>query len=130
MHLIPERSGKPSVRRTETFTGEVWADPVSGDDPVVNLVAFAPRARTYWHRHEGGQLIVATHGSGFVVREDGLGGPIQAGQSVWTPAGEMHWHGAGPDSLLTQTAYSFGPTEWLHEVSDEEYERTVREASW
>ncbi|WP_345603446.1 cupin domain-containing protein [Pseudonocardia adelaidensis] len=93
-------------------------------------MAFAPAARTYWHRHDGGQLIVVTHGSGFVVGQDGLGAPLTAGQSVWTPAGEVHWHGAGPDSLLTHTAYSFGPTEWLGEVSDEEYEQAVRDARW
>jgi quercetin dioxygenase-like cupin family protein len=131
MHLIRARSGRPSVRRTDTFTGEVWADPVSapGEDPMANTVAFAPGARTFWHRHEGGQLIIATHGSGFVVREDGSGGPIVAGQSVWTPAGEVHWHGAGPDSLLTHTAYSFGSAEWLDEVSEQEYLEGIR-ATW
>ncbi|WP_328391864.1 cupin domain-containing protein [Nocardia sp. NBC_00416] len=130
MHLIPPRSGEPSVRRTATFTGEVWADPVSSGEPTVNIVVFAPGARTYWHRHHGGQLIIASHGRGFVVRDDGGGGPVVAGQSIWTPAGEMHWHGAGPDSVFAQTAYSFGTTEWLHEVLDEEYERAVQEASW
>jgi quercetin dioxygenase-like cupin family protein len=132
MHLIPARSGRPTVARTDTFTGVVHGDPVSapGDDPLVNTVVFAPGARTHWHRHAGGQLVVATHGLGYVVRDDGHGGPIEAGQSVWTPAGELHWHGAGPESLLTHTAYSFGAVEWLDEVTDEEYERGVREARW
>jgi quercetin dioxygenase-like cupin family protein len=132
VHLIRARAGRPSAQRTDTFTGTVWGDPVSaaGDDPVANTVVFAPGARTYWHRHEGGQLILATAGTGFVVRDDGHGGALHSGQSVWTPGGEIHWHGAGPDSLLTHTAFSFGPTEWLHEVSDEDYERGVREASW
>ena len=130
MHLIPARAGTPSVRRTDTFTGQVWADPISTADPIVNMVAFTPRARTFWHRHEGGQLIVATHGSGFVVGQNGRGGPVVAGQSVWTSPGELHWHGAGPDSLLTHVACSFGHTEWLHEVSEEDYERALADASW
>lgn len=130
MHLIPARAGTPSVRRTDTFTGEVWADPVFGDDPVVNLVVFAPRARTFWHRHDSGQLIEATHGRGFVVGDDGHGGPVLAGQAVWTPAGGVHWYGAGPNSLLTQVAYSFGHTEWLGEVSEQDYERALVAASW
>jgi quercetin dioxygenase-like cupin family protein len=130
MHLIRARSGGPSARRGDTFTGEVWADPVSGGDPTANLVVFAPRARTYWHHHAGGQLIVASHGRGLVVDAEGRGGPVEAGQSVWTPAGEVHWHGAGGDSLFTQTAYSFGATTWLHEVSEQEYEQAVADASW
>lgn len=131
MHLIRSRSGRPSGRRTGTFTGEVWGDPVSpeGSDPVVNTVLFAPGARTYWHRHTAGQLIVATHGAGFVGAEDGHGLAVAAGQSVWTPGGEIHWHGAGPNSLLTHTAYSFGPTEWLAEVSEEDYLRAFEEGS-
>lgn len=132
MHLIPSRAGRPSARRTETFTGEVWGDPASqeGTYPVANTVVFTPGARTYWHRHEAGQLIVATHGTGFAVRQDGHGGALHAGESVWTPGGEVHSHGAGPDSLLTHIAYSFGPTEWFGEVTQDEYLRAVRRSSW
>lgn len=132
MHLINFRAGRPSAQRTDTFTGPVWGDPVSaaGDDPVANTVAFAPGARTYWHRHEGGQLIIATHGLGYVVGNDDHGGVVRAGQSVWTPGGEVHWHGAGPDSLLTHTAFSFGVTEWLDEVSEDDYLRGIRDARW
>lgn len=132
MHLIGSRNGRPSTRRTDTFTGTVWGDPVSaaGDDPLANTVVFAPGSRTHWHRHERGQLILATHGLGYVVRDDGHGGAVRAGESVWTPGGEVHWHGAGPDSLLTHTAFSFGTTQWLDEVSDDDYERAVREGRW
>jgi quercetin dioxygenase-like cupin family protein len=128
VHLIRARAGRPSVRRTGTFTGDVWGDPVSeaGTDPTVNTVMFAPGARTYWHRHEGGQLIVVTHGVGLVIRDDGLAIALRAGESVWTPGGEAHCHGAGPDSLLCHTAYSFGETQWLGELGDEDYESGAR----
>ncbi|MFC5236065.1 AraC family ligand binding domain-containing protein [Pseudonocardia zijingensis] len=131
--MIRARSGRPTVPRTDTLTGAVFADPAStpGEEPFVNDVVFTPGARTYWHRHGGGQLIVVSHGRGWVVRADGYGGPVEAGQSVWTAPGELHWHGAGPESFWVQRAYSFGTTaEWFAEVSDEEYARAVQEARW
>ncbi|KAA9149535.1 cupin domain-containing protein [Amycolatopsis acidicola] len=131
MHLIEARAGRPSIQRTDTFTGTVWADPVSaaGDDPTINSVLFTPRARTYWHRHEGGQLLTATQGQGVVVDETGQVIVLKEGRRVWTPAGQAHWHGGGPDSLLGHTACSFGATEWLEPVSDEDYERATRRIS-
>jgi quercetin dioxygenase-like cupin family protein len=132
MHLIRQRAGRPSEQRSDTFTGSVWGDPLSqpGQDPVANTVVFAPGARTYWHRHEGGQLVFPSSGRGFVVRDDGQGGAVQVGDAIWTPGGEVHWHGAAPDSVLVHTAFSFGATEWLHEVDEEDYQRAVREARW
>ena len=130
MQLIPARAGRPTTRRSETFTGEVWGDPVTapGADPMVNTVVFAPGGRTYWHRHDGGQLLVARTGEGLVVAEDGTTYRLVEGESVWTPSGELHWHGAGPESLLAHSAFSFGTTRWLHEVTDEEYAAAVRAA--
>jgi quercetin dioxygenase-like cupin family protein len=91
---------------------------------------FTPGARTHWHRHHGGQLLIATHGIDYVIAQHGHGAVVRGGQSVWTPASEIHWHGAGPDSLFTRTAISFGPTEWLDEVSDDQYRHCIREARW
>jgi quercetin dioxygenase-like cupin family protein len=130
MQFIDTRAGLPSARRTETFTGTVWGDPVSdpGTDPTASTVVFAPHGRTYWHRHQGGQLVTASAGEGLVVADDGTSYLVGEGQSVWTPSGETHWHGAGPQSILSHTAYSFGITDWLDEVSDEEYEAGVEAA--
>lgn len=112
----------------DTFTGRVWADPVlaSAPDLTVNAVFFEPRGRTYWHRHSGGQVLVVTHGSGYVRSRDGRGGRLAPGDVVHIPAGEEHWHGAAEDAFLLHLAISIGPTEWLEEVSDADYEAAAR----
>ena len=69
-------AGTQSERRSETFTGEVWADPVlpSTGNVMINSVFFAPGARTHWHRHEAGQILVVTSGQGRVYSRDGKAG--------------------------------------------------------
>jgi quercetin dioxygenase-like cupin family protein len=103
----------------------VWGDNVlkATDGALVNNVFFEPRARTHWHRHERGQLLVVSAGSGHVRSRDGSGEAIRAGDIVWIPPGEEHWHGADSDSYLLHMAVSLGETEWLDPVSDEDYEQ-------
>jgi quercetin dioxygenase-like cupin family protein len=48
---------------------------------------------------------------------------IRAGDTVWCPPGERHWHGAAPDSVMIHTAISLGTTQWAEEVDDSEYAR-------
>jgi quercetin dioxygenase-like cupin family protein len=117
-------AGRPSERRTDTFTGEVWADLVLSDDNLtVNSVFFTPGARTHWHRHGAGQLLVVTSGQGLISTRAGEPEPIQVGDTVWIPPGEEHWHGAGPDTYLLHIAVSLATTEWLEPVSDADYGR-------
>jgi quercetin dioxygenase-like cupin family protein len=116
-------AGAPSQRRPETFSGDVWLDPVLPDAPGV-LVAtanFAPAARTFWHSHSGGQILFVTHGRGYVQTRAGDGAWVAAGDVVHFEPGEEHWHGAGPDSYLVHTAVTLGDSEWLSEVTDAEY---------
>lgn len=117
-----------SERRGDTFTGEVWADPVlaSTGGVTINNVLFTPRARTHWHRHERGQVLVVSSGQGRVYTRDGEGGVIRAGDTVFIPAGEEHWHGADAESYMLHLAISLGKTEWLEPVSDEDYDRGGR----
>jgi quercetin dioxygenase-like cupin family protein len=119
-------AGLPSEQRTETFTGEVWADPVlpSMDGVMVNNVFFAPGSRTHWHRHGAGQLLVVTSGEGRVGLRDGTVEPIGVGDTVWFPPGEEHWHGAASSTYLMHLAVSLESTEWLEPVSDADYERS------
>jgi quercetin dioxygenase-like cupin family protein len=112
-----------SERRTETFTGEVWGDPVlSGTGDVgVNNIFFAPGGRTHWHRHSGVQILCVVGGRGHAYTREGEGGEIRVGDIVYVPADEEHWHGADPDSYLLHTAITFGGHDWLDPVTDEEY---------
>jgi quercetin dioxygenase-like cupin family protein len=95
---------------------------LEGDgDVAVTSVFFAPGARTHWHRHERGQVLHVTSGEGRVYSRGGSGGTIGAGDTVYIPAGEEHWHGAGATTYLVHLAVSLGKTEWLTPVTDEEY---------
>jgi quercetin dioxygenase-like cupin family protein len=116
-------TGTRSELRSETFTGEVWADTVlaRADGVMINNVFFAPSARTHWHRHEVGQILHVLAGRGRIYARDGSGSTIGLGDTVWIPAGEEHWHGAEPDGSLLHLAVSLGTTEWLDPVSDDDY---------
>jgi quercetin dioxygenase-like cupin family protein len=116
-------SGLPSERRGATFTGEVWADTiVPGSHGVtVASIFFTPGARTFWHRHERGQILQVIGGTGFVCAAGGPPEPIRPGDIVWVPAGERHWHGAAPDSFMIHIATSLGTTEWAEEVDEAHY---------
>jgi quercetin dioxygenase-like cupin family protein len=94
----------------------------------VGLVRFAPCARTAWHRHAIGQTLHVTDGVGLVQAR---GGPVivmRPGDTVHTPPGEWHWHGAAPDRFMTHLGMSEASTdptvadvEWGEHVTDTEY---------
>lgn len=114
--------GKPSETRTATFTGTVHMDPVlSAPGVMVNTVIFTPGARTYWHSHPGGQLLIVTGGQGIVANRDGEVHVASSGDIVWAEPGEMHWHGACEDTALIHTAVSHGVTDWREEVGESDY---------
>lgn len=117
------RAGAPSELRTSTFTGTVWGDPVlpTTDGVQINSVSFAPGARTHWHTHEAGQVLIVTSGAGLVYDRNGEGGPITVGDIVFIPPGIEHWHGAAEDSYVVHLAISLKATDWQQPVTDAEY---------
>jgi quercetin dioxygenase-like cupin family protein len=117
VHGRAERTG--SEQRAATVTGEAWFDPVlpATDGTTITTVFFAPAARTYWHSHENGQILQVLAGHGLVCTDGEEPRAIGAGDTVWVPPGERHWHGAAPDSFLTHTAISLGTTRWAEEVA-------------
>jgi quercetin dioxygenase-like cupin family protein len=109
-----------SESRGATFTGQVWADPVmpATDGVAINNVFFTPGARTYWHTHGQGQILQVLAGKGWICVENQPAQPLRAGDTVWIPADERHWHGAAADSYLLHTAISLGRTDWQDEVAE------------
>lgn len=128
MEYVQGRKGdQPSRAGDEgTFSGRAMLDPVLDDGAAakvrVNSVVFEPGGRTYWHSHADGQLLIIGSGRGMVENRDGDRHVLHAGDLVWAPPGEEHWHGAAPDSFLTHTAISLGPTQWGEEVPADHYE--------
>ena len=128
MKIQPKRaSTKGSPDR---FVGDVWIDAIASGEPPsrirVSLVRFAPGARNAWHAHALGQTLHVTEGMGRVQARDGEVVAIRAGDTVQTPPGEWHWHGAAPDHFMTHLAMWEAPTEgpeseWGDLVTDAEY---------
>lgn len=122
---------QPSNRGSaEYFTGSVRIDPVCQPESPARVAAatvtFEPGARTAWHTHPLGQTLIVLSGCG---RAQTWGGPmeeIRAGDVIWFPPGEKHWHGAAPTTGMTHVAIQERgedgkPVEWLEQVSDEQY---------
>lgn len=110
----------------ETFTGNVFSSPMSRapERTVAAIgVMFEPGARSFWHSHPDGQVLYVASGSGRVGNTDGKVVKIAAGDVVYTPAGESHWHGAAPHSYLMHISITTGgATVWEpRAVTDEEY---------
>jgi quercetin dioxygenase-like cupin family protein len=112
------------------FTGDVYVNQVHpAREPsrlIAGYVRFTPGARTNWHSHALGQTLVCTDGIGLVVTRDGTAIRLTAGETVWTPPGEEHWHGATEGNLMCHYALLEGTgdgdgTTWLEPVTDDQY---------
>jgi len=120
----------PSRRMSaDSFTGTVWQDPIIEAPAPARIrsawVRFEPGARTAWHTHPLGQTLHVVSGVG---RVQTLGGPVReihAGDTVWIPPGEKHWHGAAPTVAMTHLAMQEHldgtHVTWLEHVTDEQY---------
>jgi quercetin dioxygenase-like cupin family protein len=113
-----------------TFTGDVYVTPIhSATEPsrlIVALVRFTPGAHTNWHSHAVGQTLHVTDGVGLVGTRDGTVIRMRAGDTVWTPPGEEHWHGATGDTMMChlailEEAAEGETTTWLEPLSDGDY---------
>lgn len=109
----------------ETFTGEVWIDPITRGLPRSQLnvaaVHFTPGARTAWHSHRGGQTLYVSEGRGLVQARGQEIVDLQAGDVVFAPDGEEHWHGATPGQFMTHLSITEGAPHWGAHVTDAEY---------
>jgi len=69
--------------------------------------------------------MTVTSGVGLVQREDGPVEEIRAGDVVWFPADEKHWHGARPGKSMTHIAIQEEQdgeaVTWLEAVSEDQY---------
>ena len=129
------RNGSRPTRRgpADYFTGTVWMDPIVNAPAPARVaaarVAFEPGARTAWHTHPLGQTLYVISGVGRVQKQGELVREIRAGDTVWIPPGEKHWHGAAPDHAMThvaiQEAVNGSAVEWLEKVSDADYSKAV-----
>jgi quercetin dioxygenase-like cupin family protein len=121
---------RPSIQPPKDyFTGTVWQDPVVTAPAPARVVAarvtFEPGARTAWHSHPLGQTLHVLSGVGLVQAKGGPIRRIRAGDTVWIPPGEKHWHGAtasnGMVHLAIQESLDGSHVVWMEKVTDEDY---------
>ena len=82
---------------------------------------FGPGARTKWHSHEGGQIILVEDGVGLYQEKGGPVVELRAGETHYCPPGVVHWHGASPKEGGIQFNTSRGGIMWGDVVTDEEF---------
>ena len=126
-----KRSGSQASRKgaAEWFTGTVRIDPLFQAPEPASVsgghVTFEPGARTAWHTHPLGQTLLITSGLGWVQRDGGPIEEVRAGDVVWFPPSEKHWHGASSATAMThiaiQESLNGKNVDWLEHVTDAQY---------
>jgi quercetin dioxygenase-like cupin family protein len=126
-----KRSGsQASVKGPEDyFSGSVRIDPLFDASEPARVtgasVTFEPGARSAWHTHPLGQVLIVTSGVGWTQCWGGPIVEIRAGDVIRCPPGHKHWHGATSTTSMThiaiQEALNGKVVEWMEKVSDEQY---------
>ena len=130
MEIIHNRP-QTQIGPPDMFTGNVLMDraAVAAGDPqrlAVIKVHFAPGARSAWHSHPVGQILLVLDGVGRVQDRGGPVEEIRSGDAVITAPDVVHWHGAAPGTSMTnlaiqQSTPSGAGTDWGDHVTDAEY---------
>jgi quercetin dioxygenase-like cupin family protein len=88
----------------ENFTGKVWVNMIAGAsdnlNTVIGQVMFEAKARTNWHRHSTGQILLVTDGVSYYQEKDKPIEVIREGDVVKIAKGAEHWHGASHTRML------------------------------
>ncbi|MFC0386003.1 (R)-mandelonitrile lyase [Muricoccus vinaceus] len=130
IQVFPSGSSPSVIADPKNFSGHVVVDlltPGSVQTPASSgQVSFAPRARTAWHTHPAGQMLIVTAGKGWVHQEGQPRQEITPGDVVWIPAGVRHWHGATSTTAMTHIAVTYvvdgKNADWMELVTEQDYE--------
>ena len=123
-----------SIAPAENFTGNAWTKSLLPMDSTYNTVVgnvyFEPGARSNWHTHPAGQILIITDGIGYHQIKGQLRETIKKGDIIKCPPNIEHWHGAGQKVGMMQM-YILPKTEkglvkWLQKVTDLEYSGQIK----
>ncbi|WP_456271185.1 cupin domain-containing protein [Bacillus sp. AK031] len=111
------------------FEGNGYVSNVVGNDDTFNVpsmlnISFEPSARTRWHTHDSGQILLGTYGSGYYQVEGGTPQIVREGDVVLIDPDVKHWHGAGADGWFSHIAITNpggGESHFLEDITDEYY---------
>jgi len=124
--IFPKGQKGPS----EFFTGNAYNfGLVPMDSTLTTLVGnvyFEPGARSNWHMHPSGQILIITDGKGYHQIEGESVQVLEKGDVVTCPPNTRHWHGAshgiGLQQMYIVPNTEKGVVEWMEPVSDEIYD--------
>lgn len=124
--LFPKGEKLPA----DWFTGNAYLSPLVAKDKnnefSAGAVTFEIDARTNWHTHPKGQVLIVTEGSGFYQEKGKPAQVIKKGDVVNIPENVEHWHGASATTSMTHIAITNFKEEiqvtWLKAVTDEEFD--------
>ena len=123
--LYPKGDRLPS----EWFNGNAFLQPLvsrdSNNDFPAGCVTFEPGARTNWHTHPKGQVLLVLEGNGFYQEKGKTAQPLKRGDVVNIPENVVHWHGATAFTKMAHIAITnFRDDQqvtWLQPVTDQDY---------
>jgi quercetin dioxygenase-like cupin family protein len=129
MQITTTATRTTSKGASANFTGAVAVAPLFPANEHTHatggLVTFEPGARSAWHTHPAGQVLIVTAGTGWVQEEGGGKREVRPGDVIWTPPGLKHWHGATATSGMSHIAVSNMKdgknVDWMEQVSDTQY---------
>jgi len=115
---------------SNNFTGTAYLKNLMDADSLnptsVGNVTFEPGARTKWHKHPGGQILLVMDGVGYYQEQGQSKKILRKGDVIKCPLNVPHWHGASVDTAFVQVAITnrhLGETVWLNEVTEDEYRK-------
>lgn len=111
------------------FTGDAYLQLLlakdKNNDFVIGSVTFESVARTNWHTHPKGQILIVTEGAGLYQEKGKPAKSIKKGDVINIPENVEHWHGASATSKMVHIAITNYEGEinavWLNPVTDMEY---------
>ncbi|WP_447642132.1 MULTISPECIES: (R)-mandelonitrile lyase [Chitinophagaceae] len=120
--------GKGEKIKNNNFTGTAWLNSLvnadSTNQTAVGCVTFEPGARSKWHTHPAGQILLVMDGVGYYQEKGQPKKILRKGDAIKCPPNVPHWHGASADTAFVQIAITGrekGETAWLDAVTEEEY---------
>ncbi len=118
--------GEKNEAYADYFIGQSYLYRLTTQGVRIANITFEPGCRNNWHiRHQGGQILLCTGGSGWYQEWGQPARPLRGGDVVNIPPETKHWHGAAADSwfihLSVEVPAENGSTQWLEPVTDAYY---------
>lgn len=125
--------GEENTAFAQYFTGKSWLAPITSNKdlnvPMYN-VTFEPGCRNNWHKHSGGQILIAVGGAGYYQERGKKAIRMEEGDVVEIAPNVEHWHGAAPDAWFSHLAIECNPqtnsSTWLEVVNDADYAEATK----